>query len=262
VRVRAASGELVPLQAVADIEMVTAPLFGRPLQQPALGRRERGAAPGYSPRATAIAAMEKLVDRAPCPRATASNGPARRCRKRQAGGQTGFILGLAVLFAYLFLVGLYESWRFRWRRCCRSSSACSGAMTALLIAGLDNNIYAQIGIVVLIALAAKNAILIIEFAMAERARGADVVDAATTAANLRFRAVMMTSFAFILAWCRWSSPRAPAPPRQRAVGTAVFGGMIAASFLGIFVIPGLYVAFQRFRETVKGWIGGTGTKTK
>ena len=127
-----------------------------------------------------------------------------------------------------------------------------GAVAALLITGLDNNIYAQIGIVVLIALAAKNAILIIEFAMEERASGSDIVTAATTAAGLRFRAVMMTSFAFILGLVPLVIASGAGAATQRAVGTAVFGGMIAASFLGIFVIPGLYVAFQTFREKVKG----------
>jgi multidrug efflux pump subunit AcrB len=127
-----------------------------------------------------------------------------------------------------------------------------GAMLALYLTGLDNNIFAQIGIVVLIALAAKNAILIIEFAMEERAKGKDIVTAATTAAGLRFRAVMMTSFAFILGLVPLVIASGAGAATQRAVGTAVFGGMIAASFLGIFVIPGLYVALQTFREKVKG----------
>ena len=130
-----------------------------------------------------------------------------------------------------------------------------GAVTALLVAGLDNNIFAQIGIVVLIALAAKNAILIIEFAMAERAKGADIVTAATTAASLRFRAVMMTSFAFILGLVPLVISSGAGAATQRAVGTAVFGGMIAASFLGIFVIPGLYVAFPALPRDGEGLDG-------
>src|SRR5262249_42435712 len=98
----------------------------------------------------------------------------------------------------------------------------------------------------------KTAILTVEFARAQRRRGEDVVTAATTAAGLRFRAVMMTSFAFILGLVPLVIATGAGAATQRAVGTAVFGGMIAASCLGIFVIPGLYVAFQTFREKVKG----------
>ena len=257
IRVRSASGELVPLQAVANIEMVTAPSSVVRYNNLRSVVVNGAPAPGYSS-GDAIAAMEKLATRT-LPAGYGFEWTGTALQEKAASGQTGFILGLAVVFAYLFLVGLYESTAIPVAALLSVIVGLFGAVTALLIAGLDNNIFAQIGIVVLIALAAKNAILIIEFAMAERAMGAYVVTAATTAANLRFRAVMMTSFAFILGLVPLVISSGAGAATQRAVGTAVFGGMIAASFLGIFVIPGLYVAFQRFRETVKGWIGGKPT---
>ena len=253
VRVRSSSGELVPLQAVANIELVTAPSSIVRYNNLRSVVVNGAPAAGYSS-GDAIAAMEKLA-KSTLPAGYGYEWTGTALQEKAASGQTGFILALAVVFAYLFLVGLYESTAIPIAALLSVTVGLFGAVTALFLAGLDNNIYAQIGIVVLIALAAKNAILIIEFAMAERANGADVVTAATTAAGLRFRAVMMTSFAFILGLVPLVIASGAGAATQRAVGTAVFGGMIAASCLGIFVIPGLYVAFQRMREKIKGMMG-------
>jgi multidrug efflux pump subunit AcrB len=250
VRVRSSSGELVPLQAVADVDVVTAPSSIVRYNNLRSVTLNGAPAPGYSS-GDAIAAMERLA-RTTLPAGFGYEWTGTALQEKAASGQAGFILGLAVVFAYLFLVGLYESTAIPIAALLSVIVGLFGAVTALFLAGLDNNIYAQIGIVVLIALAAKNAILIIEFAMMERAKGQDVVAAATTAAGLRFRAVMMTSFAFILGLVPLVIASGAGAATQRAVGTAVFGGMIAASCLGIFVIPGLYVAFQRMREKVKG----------
>ncbi|TAJ36238.1 MAG: efflux RND transporter permease subunit [Reyranella sp.] len=253
VRVRSSSGELVPLQAVANIELVTAPSSIVRYNNLRSVVVNGAPAPGYSS-GDAIAAMEKLA-KATLPAGYGYEWTGTALQEKAASGQTGFILALAVVFAYLFLVGLYESTAIPVAALLSVTVGLFGAVTALLVSGLDNNIFAQIGIVVLIALAAKNAILIIEFAMAERAGGKDIVTAATTAAALRFRAVMMTSFAFILGLVPLVIASGAGAATQRAVGTAVFGGMIAASFLGIFVIPGLYVAFQTGREKIKGMLG-------
>jgi len=253
VRVRSSNGELVPLQAVANIELVTAPSSIVRYNNLRSVVMNGAPAPGYSS-GDAIAAMETLA-KATLPAGYGYEWTGTALQEKAASGQTGFILGLAVVFAYLFLVGLYESTAIPVAALLSVTVGLFGAMAALFVSGLDNNIFAQIGIVVLIALAAKNAILIIEFAMAERASGKDIVTAATTAAALRFRAVMMTSFAFILGLVPLVIASGAGAATQRAVGTAVFGGMIAASFLGIFVIPGLYVAFQTGREKIKGMMG-------
>ena len=250
VRVRSSNGELVPLQAVANVELVTAPSSVVRYNNLRSVVVNGAAAPGYSS-GQSIAAMERLA-KSTLPAGYGYEWTGTALQEKAASGQTGFILALAVLFAYLFLVGLYESTAIPIAALLSVVVGLFGAVLALFLTGLDNNIFAQIGIVVLIALAAKNAILIIEFAMEERAHGKDIVSAATTAAGLRFRAVMMTSFAFILGLVPLVIASGAGAATQRAVGTAVFGGMIAASMLGIFVIPGLYVAFQTFREKIKG----------
>jgi hydrophobe/amphiphile efflux-1 (HAE1) family protein len=254
VRLRTKDGDLVPLQAVADIELVTAPASVIRYNNLRSVTLNGGPAPGYSS-GQALAAMEALAKRT-LPGGYGYEWTGTALQEKAASGQTGFILALAVLFAYLFLVGLYESTAIPVAALLSVAVGLFGAMAALWVSGLDNNIYAQIGIVVLIALAAKNAILIIEFAMEQRRAGTDAVTAATNAAGLRFRAVMMTSFAFIMGLIPLVIAGGAGAATQRAVGTAVFGGMIAASFLGIFVIPGLYVTFEGARERIKAMIGG------
>ena len=173
VRVRSSNGELVPLQAVANIELITAPssiVRYNNLRSVVLNGAP---APGYSS-GQAIAAMERLA-KSTLPAGYGFEWTGTALQEKAASGQTGFILALAVLFAYLFLVGLYESTAIPIAALLSVVVGLFGAMLALYISGLDNNIFAQIGIVVLIALAAKNAILIIEFAMEERAHGKDIV---------------------------------------------------------------------------------------
>ncbi len=153
-----------------------------------------------------------------------------------------------MLLVYLVLAAQYESWLTPAAVILVVPLALLGTVAAVAIRGMDINIYTQIGIVLIIALASKNAILIVEFARELRAKGEGIIDSAVKASRLRFRPILMTSFAFILGIVPLVNARGAGAASRQALGTAVFGGMIAATVLAVFFVPVFYVVIQSFAE--------------
>lgn len=172
-------------------------------------------------------------------------------QEKQAGGQTGLVMALVFLFVFLFLSAQYESWSVPISVILSLPVAVFGAYLGLVVSGLENNIYFQIGLVTLVGLAAKNAILIVEFAKEQVARGGDVVKSALHAAQLRFRPVMMTSMAFILGMVPMVLASGPGSASRQAIGTGVFFGMLLAVTVGIVMVPFFFVMIYKVKAKFK-----------
>lgn len=207
------------------------------------------AAHGYSS-GQAMDVLEELV-RMHLPASVGVEWSGLSYQEKHVGGQTGLVLALAFLFVFLFLAAQYESWSVPVAVILSLPVAGIGAYLGIWICGLENNIYFQIGLVMLVGLVAKNAILIVEFAKEEVEKGRDVVSAALTAAHLRFRPIVMTSLAFILGLLPLVFASGPGSASRQGIGTGVFFGMLVAITVGIVFVPFFFVWIYRIKAKLK-----------
>jgi HAE1 family hydrophobic/amphiphilic exporter-1/multidrug efflux pump len=243
--VRTAGGQMVPLSTLVRIESINGPQFFERFNIYNAATINGSAAPGFST-GQAMDAMEEIAGRLP-PGFSFSWSQASFQEKRTSG-QTGYVFGLSLLFVLLVLAALYESWAMPIAILLVIPFGVLGAFLGLFLRGLENNVYTQIALIMLIGLAAKNAILIVEFAKLARERGRPIAEAALEGARLRIRPILMTSFAFIFGSMPLAVAVGAGAGARRSLGTAVVFGMLAATVIGIYFIPAFYVWLQRVAE--------------
>jgi multidrug efflux pump len=240
--VRTNDGNMVPLGTLATVKPGAGPdvvyRYNRFRAIQLLG----GPAPGYSS-GQASGAMEQVAISA-LPPSYGYEWTGTTYQEKQAQGHEGIIFGFAAVLVFLFLAALYESWSIPFAVILALPLGLFGALLAVWLRSYPYDIYTQIGIVTLIGLAAKNAILIVEYARMRRDQGSSIRNAALEAAHLRLRPILMTSFAFILGVVPLAVASGAGAASRRSLGTAVFGGMNAATLLAVFIVPVLYFVVQ------------------
>ncbi len=245
-KVAAGNGTMTPIGTVIDVKKVLGPplisLYNLYPSATVIGNPARGFSSGQ-----ALDIMEQIGAQA-LPVGTGYEWTAMSYQEKQVGSQIYYVFGLALLLVYFVLAGQYESWILPLAVLLAVPLALIGTVGALTYVGAANNLYTQIGLILLIALASKNAILIVEYAREQRAAGADILHAASEAARLRFRPIIMTSFAFILGVVPLVVATGAGAAARRSIGIAVFSGMIASTCLAVLFVPSFYVVLQRFEE--------------
>jgi hydrophobic/amphiphilic exporter-1 (mainly G- bacteria), HAE1 family len=240
---RNARGEMVPLSSFVKVRPTSGPEYTVRFNLYRSVEILGGPAPGYSS-GQALDALEDVAAKTlPAEMGYSWNGLSYQ-EKVASGGQAK-VLGLSLVFVFLILAALYESWSLPFSVLLSTPVAVLGAYLGLLARKFDNNVYAQIGLVMLIGLTAKNAILIVEFAKDRLEAGRPIVEAALEGARLRLRPILMTSFAFIFGCLPLCIATGAGAAARQMLGTAVVAGMLAATLLGIFLIPALFVAVER-----------------
>ena len=243
--VRNSNGGMVPLSAFADVEWVKAPTQTVGYNGYPAVRISGEAAPGYSS-GDAIAEMERLV--AQLPAGFGYEWTGQSLQEIQSGSQAPLLIALSCLLVFLCLAALYESWSIPVSVIMVVPLGVIGAVLAVTMRDMPNDVYFKVGLIAIIGLSAKNAILIIEFAKELREQGKSLIDSTLEAAHLRFRPILMTSLAFTLGVLPLAIATGASSGSQRAIGTGVMGGMISATVLAIFFVPVFFVFVMKIFE--------------